>query len=228
MSIKSELTKLWNIATSPSYRAARAPYRAFRKEQGSQTPAQFPHVRQGDVVLDIGGYLGDWSADMTKRYSVLSHVFEPHPGFAAAMTERFTDYADVHVHAYAVGSNDGSLELSDQANASSALISDGPTVQGSVRALGSVIQELALTDIAVVKMNIEGGEYDLLPAMIECGFIQRVDRLAVQFHKYSPDDVARRDAIPEGLSRTHLCEWAYPFVWEQWARKSAETKQGEG
>ncbi|MCR8826877.1 FkbM family methyltransferase [Pseudosulfitobacter koreensis] len=221
MSIKSELTKLWNIATSPSYRAARAPYRAFRKEHGSQTPAQFPHVRQGDVVLDIGGYLGDWSADMTKRYGVVSHVFEPNPGFAAAMGERFGDYTDVHVHAYAVGSEDGALELSDQANASSALVNEGPTVKGMVRALGAVSADLALGDVAVIKMNIEGGEYDLLPAMIDSGFMQRVDRLVVQFHKYSSEDVARRDAIREGLSHTHVCEWAYPFVWEQWARKDA-------
>jgi FkbM family methyltransferase len=228
MTIKSELTKLWNIATNPSYRAARAPYRAFRKAHGKQTPAQFAQVKQGDVVLDVGGYIGDWSDDMTKRYSVMSHVFEPHPSFATAMSERFADRSDVHVHAYAIGSADGSLDLSDQDNASSALVSDGPTVRGTVRALGPVVDELGLTEVAVVKMNIEGGEYDLLPAMIESGFMQRINRLVVQFHKYGPEDVARRDMIREGLSRTHVCEWAYPFVWEQWARKTPEMTGGEG
>lgn len=224
MTIKSELIKLWNIATSPSYRAARAPYRAFRKVHGAYTPAQFPQVQPGDVVLDIGGYLGQWSDDMISRYGVVSHIFEPHPSFASAMAERFADNSSVHVHAYALGSADGVLEMSDQANASSALISEGPTVTGVVKALGPVVEGLGLTDVAVIKMNIEGGEYDLLPAMIDGGFMARVDQLVVQFHKYSADDVARRDAIREGLSRTHDCEWVYPFVWEQWARKT----QGEG
>ena len=93
-----------------------------------------------------------------------------------------------------------------------------------VKAFGPVVEGLALSDVAVIKMNIEGGEYDLLPAMIDSGFMQHVDTLMVQFHKYGPDDVARRDAIRAGLSRTHVCEWVYPFVWEQWARKT----QGEG
>lgn len=223
MSIKSELTKLWNIATSPPYRAARAPYRAFRKAHGGTTPVQFPRVQPGDVVLDVGGYVGDWSDQMTSRYGVVSHVFEPHPSFANAIAERFEDNENVFVHAYAIGSVDGVLELSDQANASSALVQEGPTVTGMVKALGPVVEGLGLSDVAVIKMNIEGGEYDLLPAMIDSGFMQHVDTLMVQFHKYGTDDIARREAIRDGLSRTHVCEWAYPFVWEQWARKTAET-----
>ncbi len=219
MSVSSELSKLWRIMTDPAYRAFRKDYKAFKTAHGRGTPDTYTGLLPGDVVLDIGGYHGDWAEAMAARYAVQVHVFEPHPRFAAMIEQRFADRDDVMAHGFAIGSADGELMLSDDENASSALVVDGPTLAGQLRAVGPVFAELGLEKVAAAKINIEGGEYDLLPALIDTKLIDRFDRITVQFHKFSEGDRKRRDDIRQALAETHDCVWCYPFIWEEWHRK---------
>ncbi|MBR9852909.1 MAG: FkbM family methyltransferase [Rhodobacteraceae bacterium] len=219
MSIRSELSKTWRILTDPAYRAFRADYKAFRAAHGRGTPDSYTGLKPGDVVLDIGGYHGDWAEVMAARYAVKAHVFEPHPRFAKMIEDRFSGRDDVEAHGFAIGSAEGELILSDDENASSAFVTDGPSAKGIVRNVAAVFDELGLERVAVAKINIEGGEYDLLPALIEAGLIDRFDRITVQFHKFSEGDRTRRDEIRKALAKTHDCVWCYPFIWEEWHRQ---------
>ena len=83
-----------------------------------------------------------------------------------------------------------------------------------------VLDELGAPQIDLMKVNIEGGEYDLLPALIDAGIMPRIGILQVQFHLFSADDIPRRDAIRAHLAQTHDCDWSYDFVWEQWSRRT--------
>ncbi len=82
-----------------------------------------------------------------------------------------------------------------------------------------VLTPAAFPLIDLAKVNIEGGEYDLLPAFDEAGVLPRLRMLQVQFHLFAPADIERRNAIRATLSRTHNCDWSYDFVWEQWSLK---------
>lgn len=221
MSVTSELHKVWKRISDPEFRAMKRQISAFRAAHGRGTPERYDNLQPGDVVLDVGGYHGDWAQRMTALYGVTVHAFEPHPRFIDHMQNRFDGRSDVHVHGFAIGSSTGKLDLSDDENASSALVASGRTVTGDIRPVADVFQELKLKRIAVIKMNIEGGEYDLLPALIETGLIKNVDRLTVQFHKYSDKQIDQREDIREGLAKTHDCVWDYPFIWEEWVRKAA-------
>ena len=220
MSVKSELHKVWKRISDPEFRAMKRQMASFRAAHGRGTPERYSDLKPGDVVLDVGGYHGDWAQRMTDLYGVTVHAFEPHPRFITHMQNRFAGRDDVQVHGYAMGAEAGKLDLSDDENASSALVTSGPTVSGDIRPVEDVFKELGLSRIAVVKMNIEGGEYDLLPAMIETGHIEQIDRLTVQFHRYSEAQIGQRDEIRNGLSKTHECVWEYPFIWEEWVRKA--------
>ena len=219
MSVRSELSKFWRILTDPAYRAFRRDYKNFRRAHGKGTPGAYTGLLTGQTVLDVGGFHGEWAEMMRRRYAVRVEVFELHPSFAKDLKARFAGQEDVVIHPYAIGHADGEMALSDDGDASSALVGDGPSVTGQVRAVGPVFEEHGLDHVAVMKVNIEGGEYDLLPALIEDGLIDRIDRITVQFHKFTEDDRARRDEIREALSRTHDCVWCYPFIWEEWHKK---------
>lgn len=221
MSISSELNKMWKLATDPEFRAYKRLVKAFYAAHGRGTPDRYDGLKPGDTVLDVGAYVGDWAERMTALYGVKVHCFEPHPRFIRHLQDRFAGRDDVTVQGYAVGRSAGTLELSDDENASSALVNSGPLVRGEVRPAAEVFDALGLDHVACIKMNIEGGEYDLLPALIETGLMSRVDRLTVQFHRYSPAQEAERDAIRKGLALTHECAWQYPFIWEEWVRKGA-------
>ena len=220
MSVTSELHKVWKRISDPEFRAMKRQISAFRAAHGRGTPERYSDLKPGEIVLDVGGYHGNWAQRMTELYGVTVHAFEPHPRFIQHMQDRFSDRADVHVHGYAIGSKAGKLDLSDDENASSALVSSGQTVSGDIRKVADVFEDLALREIAVVKMNIEGGEYDLLPALIATGLIAHINRLTVQFHQYTDAEVGARNKIREGLAKTHECVWDYPFIWEEWVRKA--------
>ena len=117
----------------------------------------------------------------------------------------------------AIGHEDGTLALSDSADASSALVADKNAVTGRVVAARTFFADFP--PAAFAKINIEGGEYTLLPALAEAGYLPQIQTLQIQFHLYQESDIAARDAIRETLAKTHTCGWEYPFVWEQWTRK---------
>ena len=63
--------------------------------------------------------------------------------------------------------------------------------QAEVRSISEVVSELHIERIDLIKINIEGGEYDLLPAIIDSGLIKRIKYIQVQFHNF---DIGAADA----------------------------------
>lgn len=194
-------------------------YKAFRRDGAQSRLEQYPDLPAAPVVLDFGGYLGAWSDRvLAQRPKATIHMFEPHPKFAADLTQKYESDPRVTVHAIALGRAEGTLSLSDAADGSSAVAAHERSFTAPVVAAGAFLDAHALSGIDLCKINIEGGEYDLLPALLESGAMARIARVQVQFHLFSQDLIARRDAIREGLARTHTCAWCYPFVWEEWQR----------
>ena len=74
------------------------------------------------------------------------------------------------------------------------------------------------TSIDLMKINIEGAEYDLLEHLIENKFVENIKDIQVQFHDFVPNAEARMKNIQAGLSKTHYLTYQYPFVWENWRK----------
>jgi len=214
--LKASLKKRWRILSDVEFRRFRKLIRRFNREQGRGTPTRYGGLTAHSVVFDLGGYEGEWTADMRRLYDCTVHVFEPHPAFAKQLRLTFANDKKVVCHGYALGPTDGVLALSDSHDASSAFIAGGPHVEGKIRAAKSVIDALKIDEISVIKINIEGGEYAILPELITNGLIKKIRTLSIQFHNYSENDVDARLAIRANLSKTHECVWNYEFVWEQW------------
>lgn len=205
------------------YRLWREPWRkvfwtAYYKYRADKMEARrmdLSFLQSGDTVLDFGGFEGAWAEHAYAHNHPEIHIFEPHPVFAADIEKRFAGREKVHCHTMALGSADGILELSDDGDASSSHVSAGSAVSGKIRKAGDFLSQIE-PPVALAKINIEGGEYDLLPALEQAGWLQHIKVLQIQFHLYSEADIARRDEIRRSLAQTHDCDWDYPFVWEQW------------
>jgi hypothetical protein len=48
--------------------------------------------------------------------------------------------------------------------------------------------------------------------------------IQVQFHDFVPDAEHRMRRIQQALEATHDLTFEYPFVWENWRRKSTPTR----
>ena len=90
-----------------------------------------------------------------------------------------------------------------------------------VRAADFFAQQ-AFDHIDLMKVNIEGGEYDLLEHLVETAVISKIANLQVQFHDFVPNAEARMAAIQACLRQTHVLTYQFPFIWENWRIKPAE------
>lgn len=160
-------------------------FKRYKKDKREAIRQDFVGLNETSVVLDFGGFKGNWAHDIYERYKCTVHVFEPHPRFAEALRERFSHNDKIIVHEYALGTKEGILNLSDEGDASSALRENESAIVGKVLLVTSYIKQYPNVKFALAKINIEGGEYDLLPALINSGLIANIETLQIQFHLYS-------------------------------------------
>lgn len=182
-------------------------------------------VRTGDLVIDAGGYEGEWTARMLARYGCAAEVYEPVPDQASHCRRLFERNALVRVHAAGLGGSARSARFSLAATGSSEFLGNSRehVVEAEVVDIAAAMAELGTQSVACLKLNIEGGEYEVLERLLETGGIARCTSLLVQFHRQPPGWERRREAITEGLRATHDQAWCYPMVWEKWVLREAVT-----
>ena len=187
--------------------------------RGDETHRLDYPIAPTDTVLDLGGFRGEWAAAIYNRYQPTIHVFEPVAGFAQQLRERFAGKDKIHVHQLALGAHDRKLAIHLDGIASSVCVGDGAVEEITERPFADWYREAGLGRIALAKINIEGGEYELLEHLIDTGLIKSIDNVQVQFHDFVPDALERMRALQEKLSATHDCTYQYHFIWENWVRK---------
>lgn len=193
----------------------------WKKDRGSKGLRFDYPLTEKSVVLDVGGYLGDFAQSIVQKFGSSVLLFEPVPRFSSHCQERFLNDSRVSVFPYGLGAEDAELEICLSSNESSFFRDVGSDhVKAQVRDIRSVWRELNLDRIDLIKVNIEGGEYPLIPRFIESGLINDINHLQIQFHDFVDDASAQRDEIRHLLSQTHTENWCHPFVWESWSRKT--------
>lgn len=214
--------KLWlRLRREPWRRAAYTAYRQWKRDKMEAKRFEFEGIGPESTVFDVGGFEGNWAQEIFDRYGATVHVFEPHPTFAKALEQRFANNPKIIVHAFALGSEAGELHLSDDGDASSAVNDVTNAVSGEVRAVSDFMAAFETDTIDLMKINIEGGEYDLLPALSTCDQLKRFGIIQVQFHQFRETDDALRDSVRAELVKSHTQAWCYHFVWEEWHRTQA-------
>lgn len=177
-------------------------------------------IDSGSLVVDVGAFRGEWAEPIWEKYQPTIHCFEPAPTACERLAQKFAGNGNVHVHRFGLGGRDSIASLSLRGPGSS--IYGAPTQFGSVevriRDVVDVLEELGIDEIDLLKVNIEGGEYDLLDRLEEAGWLPRIRLVLVQFHEWHPKAYRRRRKTRRALQRHHEEVWGYPWVWEYWRR----------
>lgn len=176
------------------------------------------------IVWDVGAARGDGAADLRALSSGTIHAFEPHPGSYEHIDLRFAGDDGVRPHPYGLGDHDAAavLELAGPGSSLHGGLRGGfATAEVAIRDVADVFAELGDDRVDLVKINIEGGEYDLLDRMMETGLVGHVRYLLIQFHEWHPRAHRRRRQIRRGLSASHTEVWCYPWIWELWCANDA-------
>lgn len=164
-------------------------------------------LRPDDLVIDIGAYRGEWADQIYRLHKCKLILVEPTPhanGFP---------YGDVINKAAWI--SDGKLEFGGAYYYTSSL-EDGDT-EYECFDINDLLRQH--DEIALVKINIEGAEYELMKHVITSGLHKRIKNLQIQFHEV--DGAPFRDwyaEISRRLEDTHKLDWQYFMCWESWSR----------
>jgi FkbM family methyltransferase len=173
----------------------------------------------GSYVLDMGGYEGQWASDIYARHRCRISVFEPVHDYAEKIRRRFVHNDDIEVFEFGLGESNRTEVIYIRGAGSSAY---GKKAEETTMRLVDVkkwFDEHNVSHVDLMKINIEGGEFELLERMIECGLVGRVRDIQVQFHNIAAESTRRMKAIQSRLAETHDPTYQYKFVWENWHRK---------
>lgn len=189
------------------------------RDRGDETLRVTYPLSSDSVVFDIGGYLGDWCNEITKKYDCHVYVFEPVPEYYGKIVSRFSNNPKVKVFNFGLGNRDESLNITLLNDGTSTYKSEGVTIPIQLKDIVAFSSKQGINRIDLLKVNIEGGEYVLLRQMLAYGMIQKCTDIQVQFHNFVKNAALLRESIRKELEITHKLTYDYPFVWENWRQR---------
>lgn len=214
---------------------AEGPIGDFYRAGGNRLLYDDLPLSQDDLVIDAGGFEGEWTAGMLTRYGCRSELFEPVPAFAEQCRRRYRHNARVRVHQAALGASNRTTQFSLAADGTSEFRGSGASggFEAQVLAISDLLSTLdaeqrihpVMDTVGVLKLNIEGGEYEVLESLLKTGDIARMRSLLIQFHRQPEGWEQRYEQIVEGLPSTHERVWGFPMVWEKWVLRTAPFMQ---
>jgi FkbM family methyltransferase len=186
-------------------------------------------LHEESIVFDVGGYEGQWASDIFGMYACRIHIFEPVEQFADQIRRRFARNHRVTVWSFGLSDRDRTVHMGLDGDASSVFRSGRERVTARLVCFAGFVRKHSTDRIDLMKVNIEGGEYDLLEHVLETGLIGSIGNIQVQFHEgVVSNDRHRMEAIQRRLRETHFLTYQYPYLWENWQlRSSASTNEVE-
>lgn len=178
----------------------------------------------GDVAVDCGANLGVFTRAMAETGATV-HAFEPDPFCFARLVEAFADAPNVRLRNEAVGAADGTVSLYR-----SAAFDEDPEAKSQSSSLfadkagmaADPVAEVRRTDlaaflddqprVALLKIDVEGAEVEILEKLFDTGLLSRVGAVFVETHETKLPALAERTAAlrarvrAEGLRHVNL-DW---------------------
>jgi FkbM family methyltransferase len=171
------------------------------------------------LVIDAGAYEGNFSKIISEKYGCRILAFEPIKAMADLAASRLTAFPKVQVFTLGIGGRTRTERFSHKGDMTGIASVGCTSEEVNIRDIAEVMEEFALQDIALLKLNVEGCEFEILERILDAGFAPRFRHLQVQFHPVVPDYAARHDRIRERLSATHELQYDAPWIWTGWRLK---------
>lgn len=166
----------------------------------------FSDLGPEDVAIDCGANVGRYATLMADRGATI-YAFEPNPWAFAELERALGNRPNVHLRRAAVGARAGQAELhlhrhhnTDEVmwSVGSSLFGAKPNV--SADSLTVDVVDLAAfiagldTRVAMLKIDVEGSEIELLNALDEAGLLGDIRTVLVEMHDTKIDELRKSGA----------------------------------
>lgn len=186
------------------------------KVNGDETFRLNYPLNKDSVVIDLGGAVGAWSMPIYDLYRPNLYIFEPTNLFEQ-LEIRFEGLPKVRLLNFAASNDSADLAIGVM-DGEASIFHDENLVTVPALNFGQFIDSLEVPDIDLMKMNIEGAEYEILEGIISRGQLERFVNIQCQFHMIENYEQRYKNLKLE-LEKTHYLSWRFPFVWENWTKK---------
>ena len=173
-------------------------------------------LNEESIVFDLGGYKGQWASDIFSKYCCNVYVFEPVRAFYETLERRFQHNRKIRIYPFGLAEKNKKVVLGIDKDRSSMYKGRGVGELIALHSFEEFVDTHQIRIVDLIKINIEGAEYDLMDFIIEKGLQTRISNIQVQFHEFVPNAERSMKGIQKILEETHEVTWQYPFVWENW------------
>ena len=180
------------------------------------------NLNKESIVIDAGGYKGEWSEKIYQKYGCKIFIFEPIKKYFDLVSEKFKNNNNIKVFNFGISNESKELEIYHSDDASSVFLKTEFSEKIKLENFIEFIKLKNISEIDLMKINIEGGEYELLDEILKQNIQNKIKNIQVQFHRFIPDCIEKRNNIRNALSKTHNLTYDYEFVWENWKIKDDE------
>ena len=178
------------------------------------------------VVFDVGAYKGAWGKKIYERYGSTIHMFEPVRTLVEDLNINFLGHKKIHVHSFGLSgrTRDTYINLvGKDLDGSTVLENNQEENMGSekiiLKDIVEFIRENSIVKIDLLKLNVEGLEFEILKELLFSDVAKVVSNIQVQFHNFVAGSERKRSLIQAMLEVDFVQDYDYPFVWESWRRK---------
>lgn len=181
-------------------------------------------LQADSLVIDGGAFEGNWANIITQRYRCDVICYEPTKDFFRNILARLAAGAIpttvIPIHA-GLGGSTRTEKFGIKGD------------QTGIACIGNTFEEVRIVDVAdvvrgwmkdydrpcvdLLKLNIEGMEYEVLERLIDAELLTKIHHLQVQFHRVMPDHEQRHTALRALISLTHELQYDEPFIWTGWS-----------
>lgn len=197
-------------------KSATGPVGDYYRAGGNKLLTSNLKLSSDDVVFDIGAYQGEWTDQILCQYGSRVICYEPVPKHVNELALKYRSNNRVSVIGSAMSDHEGFLPIGINAN-SSGLNRPGETIQVPTT---SITEEIKKYGPKILKINIEGGEYIVLDAVLKNNIASSINCLIIQFHNFESNDEAKASLIISRLSNTHDVIFNFPFMWARFDKRN--------
>lgn len=175
---------------------------------------------QGASVLVLGAYKGDTIRLLRELYpQCFVFGYEPQLWAFRECHDRFTNDRNVIIRPYGLGAVNGTLQMYEYGTDACSFVELPHSRRqniGEMRKADDELEHLGFESIDLAVVNIEGGEYKLLPYLEEHDRLRMINTWIIQWH-HRPSYPAESEYAYSLLTKTHVLTWFHDS-WTMWMR----------
>ncbi|MDY0313773.1 MAG: FkbM family methyltransferase [Bacteroidales bacterium] len=168
--------------------------------------------------MDLGVYNGEFTKKIHKEYGCRIFGFEPVKKYFCNVTNELCDYDNINIFNFGLGCNNRQDLIFINDDSSSIYLTGSKAEQIEIKSIVDVVVSLNIVTVDLIKINVEGCEFEILEAILDNDLQRMFKNIQVQFHRFVNRAYERRNKIQERLSQTHELTYQYSWVWENWKR----------